>query len=302
VFVDLEQGAGLNLEGELGLLLFDMAGELVAEYLFGVRSPVETDVGVEQKDLIDKKLGRAEDRVLVLAQIEKFGQGVGDGFFGEEIDQELFDGQRSRGVDEAVDLFLGDTGIQDREFFQFVGTEGEVVVQQCQQMGQGIVVDVEVDLLSFLRQDGDPVADIGLEEAYPYPAFFVRETCLKAAGIGGGTFVGVNEVVVGRFVGQFDEGIEFFFGDLFVPTDDEEIGPAKQGGLVEIAFGLIETVLVMVESQQRFAGIESAFVEIEIVVDHVVILAVEEDGVGEVFVEALVKFALVHVKKSLGIF
>ena len=249
MFVDFEEGGGFDFEGEGGFLFFDLAGEFVAEDFFGVGGSVETDVGVEEEDLVDKKLRCAEDGVLIFAQIEELGEGLGDGFLGEEIDQELFDGQWRGRVDEAVDVPAVDFAAEDGEFLELFGTEGKVVVEQCQEVGEGIVVDVHLEGLCFLGQDSDPVADIGLEEAYPYAPFFVCEARLETAGIGAGAFVGVEEVVVFVFVGQFDENIELFFGDLFVAADEQEVCPAKQGTLGEVASGLVKRIFVMVESE-----------------------------------------------------
>ena len=169
-------------------------------------------------------------------------------------------------------------------------------------MGEGVVVDVQTDGLGFLGQHRDPIADIGLEKPHPHAAFFVREACLKASGIGGTPLVSIDEGVVGRFVRQFDEGVELFFGDFLVPAHDEEIGAAKQRGLVEIAFGLIEAVLIVVQQEGGLTRVELFFVMVQIVVDHVVVFAVEEDGLGEVFGDALIEFALVHLKNSFGSF
>ncbi len=249
VFVDFEERGGFDLEGEGGFLLFDLAGEFVAEDLLGVGGPVEADVGMEEEDLVDKKLRCAEDGVFVFAEIEEFGEGVGDGLFGEEINQELFDGQWRGGVNEAIDVPTVDLAAEDGEFLKLFGAQCQIVVEQRQQVGEGIVVDVHTQRLGFLGEDGDPVADIGLEEAHPHAPFFVREAGLQAAGIGAGALVGIEEVVVLVFVGQFDEGVELFFGDLFVAADEQEVCPAKQGTLGEVASGLVKRIFVMVESE-----------------------------------------------------
>ena len=123
MFVDLKQRAGLDPQGKLGFLFFDVTGEFVAEYLLGIGGSVEANVGVEEEDLVDKKLRGAQDRKLIFAQLEELGEGVVDGFFGKQIDEELLDGERGGGVDEAVDVAGVDLAVEDGELGELVGAE-----------------------------------------------------------------------------------------------------------------------------------------------------------------------------------
>ena len=257
---------------------------------------MDLDVGVDEEDLVDKVLCRTQNLRLVVAQFEQFGNDVGDGTFVEELDKQLFDGQRCGGVDEVVNVFAGYFGLQNGQFVQLVHTESQIVVQKLHQVLQGVVVDVQSDLLCFVLQQGDAVTDVGFEKAYPDAPFFVSVAALQALGVFGISRIGVEEVVVGIAVGQCDEGLKLLFGDLLVMLDDQQVGTAKEGALGEVPFCLFIVPLVKVKRQRLLFCIQLRFVALDIVVYHKVVVAEKENCFGESGSKALVEFALVHVK------
>ena len=63
------------------------------------------------------------------------------------------------------------------------------------------------------------------------------------------TVVTVDKGVVGIFADQFDEGIEFGFGEFLLVFNDEKILITEQRALGEVGFGGIKIVFVMIEAQ-----------------------------------------------------
>ena len=98
-------------------------------------------------------------------------------------------------------------------------------------MSQGVVVDLQPQLLCFLAEDRHPLTGVGLEETYPDPTLFLREAALHRLGVPPLAGEGEEEVVVAVAGGELHQGIQLLFRQLFLPTDQQQIGPSEKGAL-----------------------------------------------------------------------